>query len=228
VKYSSSSKNFICSPFHNLFSSQNTLTHCKPPCSLVNLLNHFDMSSAAGEAPLGMEEDLEEATLSPNLDIDKQNKEATSLIQRLLTVIRTRLIGWRFGVTGWVVAVIVTLFINIGLSIFVGYHRGFDNGIGTLLQGECSKISAYNIGAHLIINVLSTILLSGSNYCMQCLSAPTRREINNAHKRGITLDIGIPSLRNLRAIDRWKVLMWILLGISSLPLHLLSVIPPSP
>jgi uncharacterized protein DUF6536 len=146
-------------------------------------------------------------------------------------VIRTRLIGWKFGVTGWAVAVIVTLFINIGLSVFtiVGSNQGFDKGIRTLLQGDCSKITTYNRGAHLIINVLSTLLLSGSNYCMQCLSAPTRREIDNAHKRGIALDIGVPSLRNLVAFGpNWKVLMWTLLGISSLPLHLLCVIPPSP
>jgi hypothetical protein len=182
------------------------------------------MCLVADRAPLVSGEDLEEVTSLPTLDIDKQNKEAkTSLIQQLSTVIRTRLMGWRFGVTGWAVAVIVTLFINIGLSVFVGYRRGFNKGIGTLLQGDCSKIIAYDTGAHLIINVLSTLLLSGSNYCMQCLSAPTRREINNAHKRGILLDIGIPSLRNLVALDSWKVLMWILLGISSLPLHLLSV-----
>jgi uncharacterized protein DUF6536 len=110
------------------------------------------MSSAAGEAPLGpREEDLEEATvaLSPNLDIDKQNKEPnTSLTPRLPTVIRTHLIGWRFGVSGWVVAVIVTLFINIGLSVFVSYHHGFSQGRGTLLQGECSKITD-TIGVHI-------------------------------------------------------------------------------
>ncbi|KAN0085410.1 hypothetical protein V8E54_001877 [Elaphomyces granulatus] len=175
------------------------------------------MLSAAAEAPW-----------SPKLDIDSQNKEAkTPFIQRLQTVIRTvihkRLIGWKFGVIRWLVAVIVTLFLNIGLSVFaiVGSNRGFKNGIGTLLQDECSKMTRYNISAHLIINVLSTLLLSGSNYCMQCLSAPTRREIDNAHKRGIALDIGIPSLRNLAVLGRWKVLMWILLGISSLPLHLL-------
>jgi len=186
------------------------------------------MFAAAAEAPLlGREE---EATWSPKLDINHQNtKEATPpFIQRLPTMIRTCLIGWKFGVTGWAVAVIVTLFINIGLAI-IGSHSGFDKGIGTLLQGECSKITRYNIVAHLIINVLSTFLLSGSNYCMQCLSAPTRQEINNAHKRGIALDIGVPSLRNLVAFGpNWKVLMWTLLGISSLPLHLLSVIPPSP
>ena len=211
------------------------------------LLHRFDMPSVAGEGretPVGREEDLEGVTFS-SVDIDKKNEEATAcrgirrlvrtkieevktnLIQRLPAVIRTHLIGWKFGVTGWVVVVITTLFINIGLSVFVGYYHGFDNGIGTLLKGECSRITIYNIVAHLTINVLSTLLLSGSNYCMQCLSSPTRREINNAHKRGITFDIGISSLRNLGALDRWKVLMWTLLGISSLPLHLLSVILPS-
>jgi hypothetical protein len=182
------------------------------------------MSLAADEAPLVRGEDLEEATSLPTLDIGKQNKEAkTSSAKQLSTAIRTRLVNWRFGVIGWAAAVIVTLFINVGLLVFVSYRRSFNKGIGTLLKGECSKITAYSTGAHLIINVLSTLLLSGSNYCMQCLSAPTRREINNAHKQGIALDIGIPSLRNLAALDPWKVLMWILLGISSLPLHLLSV-----
>jgi uncharacterized protein DUF6536 len=145
---------------------------------------------------------------------------------------RTCLVGWKFSVTAWAVAVIVTLFINVGLSVFaiIDSHSGFEKGIGTLLQGECVEITRYNIVAHLIINVLSTLLLSGSSYCMQCLSAPTRRDIDNAHKGGIALDIGIPSLRNLyvAALSRWKILMWTLLGISSLPLHLLSVILPSP
>ena len=210
------------------------------------LLHRFNMPSVAAdgrETPVGREEDLEGVTFS-NVGIDKNNELAacrgirrlvrtkieeakTNLIQRLPAVIHRRLIRWKFGITGWAVVVITTLFINIGLSVFVGYYHGFENGIGTLLQGECSRITAYNIGAHLTINVLSTLLLSGSNYCMQCLSAPTRREINNAHKRGITLDIGIPSLRNLGTLDRWKVLMWTLLGVSSLPLHLLSVIVSS-
>jgi hypothetical protein len=164
------------------------------------------MLSATDEAPLGRQEDLEEATVS-SVDIDRKNEKArTNLIQQLPAVIRTCLIGWKSGITWWVVVEIMMLLISIGLSVFVGYYHGFDNGIGTLLQGECSKITAYNIGAHLIINVLSTLILSGSNYCMQCLSSPTRREINNAHERGIMLDIGIPSLRNLGTVDTGKQL----------------------
>ena len=76
---------------------------------------------------------------------------------------------------------------------------------------------------HLGVNVLSTILLAGSNYTMQVASSPTRQELNVAHKKDVWLDIGVPSLRNLRYINVKKVVVWALLGLSSMPLHLLYV-----
>lgn len=78
-----------------------------------------------------------------------------------------------------------------------------------------------------MINVLSTVLLSGSNYCMQVCSAPTRRDIDLAHSSATAkwLDIGVPSLRNLKHISLRKRALWCLMGLSSLPLHLLSVHP---
>jgi hypothetical protein len=68
---------------------------------------------------------------------------------------------------------------------------------------------------------LSTVLLSGSNYCMQCLSAPSREEVNAAHAKGKWLDIGIPSVHNLKSISMKKVGLWWCLGLSSVPLHLM-------
>lgn len=56
---------------------------------------------------------------------------------------------------------------------------------------------------------------------MQCLAAPTRKEIDRFHAQGKYLDIGVPSVRNLRAIPRSKVLLWWALGLSSIPLHLM-------
>ncbi|MCJ1312051.1 hypothetical protein MMC25_005725 [Agyrium rufum] len=56
---------------------------------------------------------------------------------------------------------------------------------------------------------------------MQILTAPTRAEIDEAHTRGRWLDIGVPSVRNLRSISRKRVLLWFGLAFSSLPLHLL-------
>ena len=56
---------------------------------------------------------------------------------------------------------------------------------------------------------------------MQCLSSPTREEINIAHRKHKWLDIGMPSLRNLRHISRGKVIIWCLMALSSVSLHLL-------
>lgn len=53
------------------------------------------------------------------------------------------------------------------------------------------------------------------------MSAPTRDEVDRAHNQNFWLDIGIPSVRNLRRLDQKKALLWILLVVSSLPLHLL-------
>ncbi|KAL6229065.1 hypothetical protein BDW75DRAFT_246070 [Aspergillus navahoensis] len=57
-------------------------------------------------------------------------------------------------------------------------------------------------------------------HSLQCISAPTRDDIDRAHKRGRWLDIGVQSVRNLSAIPRKKTVLWIFLALSSPPLHL--------
>lgn len=74
---------------------------------------------------------------------------------------------------------------------------------------------------HFAINVLSTLLLGASNYTMQCLTSPTREEIDRAHSRHVWLDIGIPSVRNLRNVARYRINLWWLLAVFGVPLHLL-------
>ena len=95
------------------------------------------------------------------------------------------------------------------------------SAFATIRQGRCSEMEHIQLGIHLIINVVSTLLLGASNYCMQCLSAPTRSEIDREHKQRRFLDIGVPSLRNLRVIKKERLVCWCLLGLSSLPLHLM-------
>ncbi|MCJ1431301.1 hypothetical protein MMC27_000652 [Xylographa pallens] len=85
----------------------------------------------------------------------------------------------------------------------------------------CSDSSQINTGLHLAINILSTLLLGAGNYTMQCLSAPTRAEVDQAHRQGLWLDIGVPSVRNIFRIGKGRVILWVLLGLTSLPLHLL-------
>lgn len=117
--------------------------------------------------------------------------------------------------------VLFTLIINLVIAIAIPSIYGLENGISTMYTGSCDWTGKANTAIHLGVNLLSTLLLSGSNYCMQCLTAPTRAGIDNAHRNRQWLDIGVPSIRNLQAIGAKKLILWLALGLSSVPLHLL-------
>ena len=133
--------------------------------------------------------------------------------------------GWHTGVLACATSVFVVLFINVGLTVYAATNPEYDieRGVGTLYSGSCEKSRTIGLWLHLGINGLSTLLLSGSNYTQQCLAAPTRSEIDAAHARRRWMDIGVPSARNLFKIKRERVLLWIAIGFSSIPLHLLCV-----
>lgn len=131
-----------------------------------------------------------------------------------------------------IVLVSVIFATNLGLTIFATVRYGSENGVGTLYKGDCGKVKTLNQWMHLLINLLSTGMLSASNYCMQLQVAPTRadvdrahqaraHEVSRAHQEGTWLDIGVPSLRNLRYISNWRRLAWFLLAFSSVPIHLI-------
>lgn len=115
----------------------------------------------------------------------------------------------------------LVLLINLILTIWAVSKSGLKSGLGTVQQGNCTKTKDLSQWLHLAMNALSTLLLGASNYCMQCISSPTRREVDKAHARGVWLDIGVTSVRNLRRITSSRILLWWLLGLSSVPLHLL-------
>ncbi|KAK1671921.1 hypothetical protein BDP55DRAFT_635346 [Colletotrichum godetiae] len=117
-----------------------------------------------------------------------------------------------------------TFLINFVFTLWASIQRRdtIIDGVGILLDTNCSTIRMLNIGIHILINVLGIILLAGSNYCMQCLMAPTRPEIDDAHARQHWLDVGVASLRNFWSITWKKKIVWVLLAASSLPLHLVS------
>ena len=131
-----------------------------------------------------------------------------------------KLNGYHFGVMccAWTSAVV--LVVNLTATIWGIKKFGILDGLGTLQVGDCNATSRLGFWLHLTINGLSTLLLSASNYSMQCLSSPTRSEINRAHQKCIWLDIGIRSVKNLRRLSWPRIVLWWALAISSIPLHL--------
>ncbi|PFH60353.1 hypothetical protein XA68_11095 [Ophiocordyceps unilateralis] len=118
-----------------------------------------------------------------------------------------------------VVGVIMTT--NMVFTIFTIVRYGSDNGIGLIFQGDCEAVKRLNQWLHLVINLLSTGMLSASNYCMQLQAAPTRANVDVAHEQGRWMDIGVPSIRNLRYLTRGRLFTWGLLALSSIPVHLI-------
>ncbi|KAH7378303.1 hypothetical protein BKA66DRAFT_149201 [Pyrenochaeta sp. MPI-SDFR-AT-0127] len=128
--------------------------------------------------------------------------------------------SWRFGIVAGAVCSSVVLLINLSTAIWAISALPVKNGQVTAFEGSCSKSKRLNLAIHLLINALGAILLGASNYCMQCLCAPTRTEIDKAHRKMIWLDIGVLSFRNLTHISRKRCVLWVCIALSSLPLHL--------
>ncbi|KXX74328.1 hypothetical protein MMYC01_209950 [Madurella mycetomatis] len=131
---------------------------------------------------------------------------------------------WQKAALWFCAASFVSFIANLAFTVWAVTRPGsnIQDGVGILSdQYSCSAAKNINTGVHVAINAISTILLGGSNYCMQFLSAPTREQIDKAHRKSRWVDIGVPSLRNLFSAVSWgNAIIWVLLSLSSLPLHL--------
>ena len=130
--------------------------------------------------------------------------------------------GWRATIFGGAIVSIVALIINVVVLVW-GKDKPIDPNLGNpkLFEGSCSEMQSTFTWSHLGINVVSTLLLGASNAAIQCLSAPTREEVDEYHGKGQWLDVGISGFLNWKAMKTWRRTLWILLALTSLPLHFL-------
>ncbi|KAL6921275.1 hypothetical protein FSST1_005301 [Fusarium sambucinum] len=129
---------------------------------------------------------------------------------------------WKVTLIGGSCACAAVFVVNLGITIWSSVSlKNNQSSRRIIYEGSCSTTRNMNLGIHLVINVFGSILLSASNYGMQCLSTPTRADVDKAHAHKRWVDIGIPSFRNLRIVSAWRVALWWLLIFSSVPLHLL-------
>lgn len=127
--------------------------------------------------------------------------------------------AWKFTLTSGTFVATLILLINAITLIVISAKYPLIDGKVTFFTGSCQTTSTVNTVAHVVINVLSTILFAYSNFGIQCLSSPSRKEIQVAHDRKKWLSIGTPNIRNLFFISREKLCIILLLIVSSFPLH---------
>lgn len=129
-----------------------------------------------------------------------------------------RLPGWQSGVAAFSILAAVTLVLNISALAWAATHFD-DYPYATIALGTYDEMSKMSGRIHFCISILSTVLLAGSNHCIQCLSSPTREEVDAAHSRGTHLKIGILSWRNISARGKMSLCHAVLLLSSRIALH---------
>jgi hypothetical protein len=130
--------------------------------------------------------------------------------------------GWSVRIViattfGALVLVLDTVFLAVAIQ---SRRRGGSVNV-SIRAGKCEEVSHINTIAHVSINIIGTLLLGCSSLVMQMLSAPTREDIDAAHSKQSWLDIGVLSLRNVAFFGYARKACWLMLALSSLPLHLM-------
>ncbi|KAF4985765.1 hypothetical protein FGRMN_11105 [Fusarium graminum] len=141
--------------------------------------------------------------------------------------------GWKrtaVYLTGLIATLTTLLIVLLFVSLFSLKKDDLENSTGSnaqdalgqsiLYRGSCTTSAKANLWIHLAINIIGTGVLASSNFFMQSLVAPTRAEVDAAHRSGHWLEIGVQSLKNFRFLGWRKILFWSLFCLSSVPLHL--------
>ncbi|PWY67945.1 hypothetical protein BO70DRAFT_374505 [Aspergillus heteromorphus CBS 117.55] len=127
--------------------------------------------------------------------------------------------------SAWVVGAVLILNIVLTLiALGLSYSRTVNRGafLSTeLYAGNCTRATDWATGFHIVINLLSSALFESGGYAMQCLTAPCRTEVDQAHRRRRWLDIGVMSVRNFRVMSVRRKLLWLVLLGTSLPIHMI-------
>jgi hypothetical protein len=179
-----------------------------------------------------LERDLasEPARTPPPIDPESLRYATTALLSRYLPDAdrdRKRLQPWylRMGRSKSMLAMqmLLAVFTCACNIAFLIWAYGVDeplNGVGTLFEGSCDAAGAMNTGAHVVLNVFSSLFLGAGNYCMQVLVAPSKSQVTKADGLGgRSYDIGVHSLHNLMQIRLSKKLLWFGMCLCSTLLH---------
>ncbi|CAF9921720.1 MAG: hypothetical protein GOMPHAMPRED_002373 [Gomphillus americanus] len=130
-------------------------------------------------------------------------------------------IGWRFTMACSLVATVFTFACNIIVMIWSSQQSRSINDNFLLFSGDCATVKTIDTWAHLAINILSTLLLGASNHTLQVLVAPTREDVDATHALHKSVDIAVPSITNWTFMTLQKRILFLIVVITSLPLHLI-------
>jgi hypothetical protein len=124
--------------------------------------------------------------------------------------------------TLYVVAVLagLVLIFNIIWAVVAVTKYPLEHGLRRLYQEKCTTTARIDLVLHIAIDILSTLILSSSNYTTQCLNALTRDDVDRAHKQEKWLSVGLTNIKNLAWIPRRRAVRFCLLFVTAWLLYL--------
>lgn len=120
-----------------------------------------------------------------------------------------------------IVLVSAVLLANICLTIYGSVRYPSSGAVGLIYEGSCDEVNTLSLWLHVLISVLSLLMLSASDYCMQLQVSPTRADVDKAHEKGDWIDVGLHTLRNVRYVGAWRRASWAILALTSIPINVL-------
>lgn len=158
---------------------------------------------------------------SPSFDTAQRQNTFASEYEQLRDRLFNR--GWKGGLIRCAIFSTVLWLLMIIAYIYLYSRSETERGSGVIMTGSCSVVSRANTIIHAALNIVTTLMLGASTYAMESLCCPTREEVDAAHAKKLWLGIGGLSLRNFRFISKSRSVLWVVLWITSIPLHLLYV-----
>ena len=123
--------------------------------------------------------------------------------------------GWHTSVLVWLALTRLIFLINFGFTTGAIAKKGIGNGTQEFYAGSCQHLKNASLWIYLAINILGTGLLAASNYTMQVVYAPTRKDIDRRLRKKKWLDVGAHGLRNLSEMGQMRVIIWLCLAVQS-------------
>lgn len=187
-----------------------------PPRENVNLTesSYYSKATPLSQPTFNHRQDVDEHLvpqyLAADLELPPTHKNRLSMLK-----------GWRLSVLLGLITTVIVLIANIAVLAWAYSCLEIKDGSAIAWAGTQNNLKGVSTWTHLAVNILGSLLLAASNNAMQCLVAPTREEIEKAHSKGKWMQIGVPGMHNFGKIRRRRALLWLLLLLSSIPIHLL-------
>lgn len=132
-----------------------------------------------------------------------------------------RLAGWKGGIAINALVAFGILVISVVCLTLAVSRSSLLEGEAPIYTGSCPRARRIHFGLQALVGVFTVALLAAANYAFQVLSSPTRLEVALAHEERRWLDVGVPSVRNLRFISRSRVFMIVSVLLVSFSIHVL-------